>query len=307
MAAAALAATLLAGPVGGQEPQQESRIGTTWFPAFEVLNPDGTLTPEFATPRELPQGDVTAQDYVLVLGKRVAKWQQESWEHAGRASDLGLKDGTVMLDDRSPCSGNMESVRVYRDPTFAPPREFTDWAARAEAILEVEVSRISPGFNRWGEPEMLVTVNLTRHLFEPTRLFPGEMRLLLPVGEFVAGDAVFCRRETWGRYRPRTGDRLLVGAFLPSRDTTRLLTLDRPTQVFVVGQEGELRRLGGKSADDAGFPVSLLDFVAAVRQLDLEGALEEASLYETHVLEEAERRANKRAEAGEKRESDRQN
>ena len=116
---------------------------------------------------------------MLAPGDPVANWQRRSWEHAGRASDLGLRDGTVMLDDRSHCLGNMESVCAMGVPPFRIPERFTDWAAGAEAILDVEVSRITPGFNQWGEPEMLVTVDLLRHLFEPSRPFPTEMRFVL--------------------------------------------------------------------------------------------------------------------------------
>ncbi|MCY3970276.1 MAG: hypothetical protein OXG74_10095 [Acidobacteria bacterium] len=51
-----------------------------------MLNPDGTLTAEFAAARELPRrGYTTRRDYVLALGLRVAARQREFWEKFGRA------------------------------------------------------------------------------------------------------------------------------------------------------------------------------------------------------------------------------
>lgn len=292
---------LLVAPAAAEEPE---RIGTLWIPAAEVLNPDGTLTPEFASPRELPRGDATGQDYVLALGGRVAEWQRQFWDQFGRASAHGLQDGAVMLDDRSYCIGDMKSVWALTQRLFEIPERFGEWADGAEAILVLEVSRIAPGFNRYGEPEILVTVKLLRHLFDPARPFPTEMRFTLPIGEFVAGDTVFCRRATWAGYRPNVGDRLLIGAFVPSRAEYRLIGLDKiqpDSHVFVVAQDGTVRHLDGTSVAERGFPTSLDEFVSRVSQLERTGALDGISLYEAYRLAEAERAAQRRAEVARKR------
>lgn len=288
--AAVLVATLI-GPTAGQEPQTEARIGTRWFPASEILNPDGTFTAEFASPRELPRtGVITAHDDVLALGKRVAKWQRKSWSRFGRASDLGLKDGATFVG-RLYCAGDMRTMSGPHQ-RYGHPEHFADWVAGAEALVEVEVLRISPGFNQYGEPEMLVTVDLIRHLFEPRRPLPTNMRLRLPVGEFVAGDAVFCRREAWGGYRPRVGDRLVVGTFRPSGGEFRFLSVDRPSQVLVVDRGGLLRKTTGDVVNE-GFPATLVDLASAVQKMSLEGSIDEESLWE------ARKRARQRARADE--------
>lgn len=277
LAVATLVAAL-AVPATGQE-RPEARIDDFWFPASEVLNPDGTLTPEFANSRPVPThtGIVTTQDIVHALGLGVKRWQKKAWMHAGRASELGLEDGTVLIEDRSHCIGDMRNVSPHH--WAGPPKQFAEWVAKSRAIVEVQVAGIFPGFSLRAEPVMILRLNVLRHFFEPSRPFPHELRWPLPVGEFVAGDAVFCRKATWGAYRPKVGDRMVIGTFSypGSQD---LLDVIEPSQIFLVEQEGNLRRLGGTSVDEGGFPASLESFAYRVHDLELAGALSDVSLYD---------------------------
>ncbi|MCY4559177.1 MAG: hypothetical protein OXF79_22925 [Chloroflexi bacterium] len=271
---------VLAALLAGSTAFGQARLDYTWISASEVLNPDGTVKPEFR-PGDLPEtGPTTAGDHMRTLGRAVARWQQKFWKKFGRASALGLEDG-ALLNSRTYCIGDMQDAFGFPAPWTQPPDEFDDWAARAEAIIEARVSRLAPGFDIYGDPQMLLTLSVDRHLFVPERPYSNELHIVVPVGEFVSGDAVFCRAETWGGYRPRVGDRLIVGAFVPAGGPSHsVLQHVESHQIFRVDEDsGKLRRLG-REPQDRGFPTSLHDFASQVHQLWLDGALDEPSAYE---------------------------
>lgn len=262
----------------------QTRLGTTWIPASDVLNPDGTLTVEFAATRELPRtGDLTREDDLLALGLRVAERQRRFWEKFGRASDLGLEDGATVVDRKYCLKHDASNLLLRRHLGPRPSWEFGEWASRAEAILEARVSAVSGGFGLFPltAPVLQVTLSVRRHLFEPEHPFADELHVLMEHGEFVAGDAVFCRLP-WGSggYRPRVGDIWIVGAFVPPSEYWSHSVLHRigSAQVFVVLDTGELRRgAGGSWPSTDTFPTSLDGFVDRVNAMSLAGELDFSS------------------------------
>ena len=129
-------------------------------------------------------------------------------------------------------------------------------------------------------------------MFPPERFFSNELHLVIPVGEFVAGETVFCSEETWGGYRPSVGDRLVVGTLFPARgESDSIVRVHDPSQVaIVVGETEKLVRLeGGGDGGLDGFPVSLLDLRERINAKWLSGELDGPSRYDRMVQDRLER------------------
>ena len=260
-----------------------------WVSADEVLNRDGSIKTPY-TPRTgpLPPGYVMVGGDPAWLGKMVARWQQEFWTKFGRASDLELADGQ-RVGGREFCTRTMANTRTYRSRWTVAPESFDDWVTDSEAIFEAVVSRISYGFSRMGDPRALVTLSVNQHLFPPERSFSNELHLVIPVGEFVAGETVFCSEETWGGYRPSVGDRLVVGTLFPASGS--IVEVYHANQVaLVVGETEKLVRLKGRDGSDAGrFPDSLPDLAKQIGAKWRSGELNGPSRYDRMVQDRLER------------------
>jgi len=283
----ALALTLAIAATAAGSAAAQSRMAWEWIPASEILNPDGTLTAEFINTRPEPLGDVTSADLWAALGGKVARLQRKSWEDVGRARDRGLEEGAVLVG-RSHCPEHYTRHQPLYQWHWEHPERFDEWVVGASAVMEVQVSKLSPGFNRDADPLLLATVTVLRHLREPVLPFPSEMHIVMGYGEFVAGDAVFCRARTWGGHRLQVGDRLVVGAFGPPSPESKLQIYDqRLDNVFLVRQDESLLRLGPRRVVDGFFPPHLVDFVSDVRRMELDGMLEQPSVFERWRQERA--------------------
>lgn len=285
---------LLTQPLMGQSLLQ-IKGETVWVSADEVLDRDGSIKASY-TPYSgnLPPGFVLVAGDPAYLGETVAIWQQEFWSKFGRASDLGLADGQP-IGGREFCTRTLERMRTYRSRWTEAPESFEDWMTDSEAIFEAEVSQISYGFGMFGDPRTLVTLSVRQHLFPPERAFSNELHLVIPVGEFVAGETVFCSEKTWGGYRPNVGDRLVVGALFPPKgDARSILEVVHANQVaLVVGETESLVRLEGRpgrsSGEPDGFPSSLFDLTEQINAKWLSGELDGPSRYDRMIQDRIER------------------
>ncbi len=214
-----------------------------WTPATDVFRSSGEMRPEYAVPPNLEFGLIQFEGEPQWIGPVIRRWRQDFLDRYGSASELGLRDGSLP-DSREYCVETMVSTEHLKSRKATPPAEFDEWVSRSEAIVEGHVVEITPGFDGWGDPAMLIALDVVKHLYAPEKPFATRLHLSMPVGEFVAGDAVFCSRETWGGYRPRVGDKLIVGAFFraPDAGSSVLLNIDRD-QVFLVDDDGGLVRL----------------------------------------------------------------
>ncbi|MCY3933860.1 MAG: energy transducer TonB [Acidobacteria bacterium] len=264
--ASLIASTLTASVAFGQAWNPANEI---FVPATDIFNPDGTLTPQAAVP-----ASETLKRQVEVA----TMWQQKSWERAGRASDLGFAEGWLrgpVREARRHCvPWQMQAEYVRPAPWSRPPHRFDEWVAKSEAILEGRVIERTPGFDGGGDPTMQIKLHVERHLFARST-FPNEVRFLVPVGEFVAGDAIFCRLPTWGYNRPQLGQRMVIGVFFPVQESSdSMLGQLFPTSIIVVDQSrrsmfvSEMRRA-------RGFPTSLDEFVDRVHEKWVEGEVHE--------------------------------
>ncbi len=270
------------------------RYGHVWFtPATRVLREDGSLKGRYAG--GVKEGASRDPDEPAGVGSGVRYWQSRFRETYDSARSLGLQDGD-RPDSRAHCV--LDEMTTSSGPLLIgdPPDEFEDWAAQTAALVETRVVALTPGFDRGSDPKLLVSLAVERHFYPPKEPFAQRLHIIMPVGEFVAGDTVFCARQTWGGYRPRLDDRLVVAAFdRPVDADDSLLPVRNPNRVFFVGDDGALIRLNRGYEKDrrltrsfvrlrtpngdvvkwltGGFPTTLDDLVDQMRRLWDSGAL----------------------------------
>ncbi|MCE2557933.1 MAG: hypothetical protein J4F98_04760 [Acidobacteria bacterium] len=263
-----------------------------WIPASDVFKKNGELRAEYQVPINYDSGKPVVYGSPEFVGTPIRRWMEAFVAKYGSAKELGFADGDEVTTRRY-CPGKDALVHDYVNPVWIPPSRFDEWVGASEGIIEGYVTRVDPGFGGTGNPSSLISVSVASSLYPPEKPFPSTVEIVVPVAEFVAGDAIFCGFESWGGYYPKEGDRLLIGAFAPPEgDASSFLNLVVPSQVFVVGEDESLERLhsslygvrqrhsGDRTLEGSGFPDNLAEFYGSVDELWASGATLAPSLYD---------------------------
>lgn len=291
---------LLGEGVLGQAARGQSRVTysgdmSAWTPVDDVFAKNGTLRVEYKVPpTNYHSGEPVVDGSPEFVGKRIRRWMDKFAAKYGSAKELGFEDGEN-VDTRRFCLGDSVLPRNLLDVTWMPPSGFEEWVEVSEAIVDVRVTGVYPGFTGKGVPSSLLTLSVVGNLYPPEKPMPSTLQIVIPVAEFVAGDVVFCGYESWGGYYPKTGDRLLVGAFAPpGGDAGALLNLAVPGQVFVVNEDGRLERLYSSKHGDHScetdrlaareFPDTLMEFYSSVDELWAQGVTLSPSLHDRNTM-----------------------
>ncbi len=231
--------------------------GPYWVAASYALSRDGTV-------RSAERIGSTLAARLLDEGRRLPP-PPESVSEDTPPTELGCE--ITPEEERS----LRELLRLPRQTVF-PPGDFRGWTAASDAVVLGTVTGFAPGFDHKGNPNTLVLLEATEHLY-PSRAYPYIVKYaILPYARFVAGGRVFCApAATHQEYYPEVGDRLLIAADRPADRNALAMTVMSMSRVVQVRNDGCLATYGQSDlyslVFDPDFPETLDD--AKVRAWDV--------------------------------------